>query len=87
MGFLTKLLTLPALGGPRLVQWVAGVIAQEADQERLDQGRVRGLLLELQERFEAGQMSEEEYEGQEKALLERLSSLRETQARGQRQTH
>ena len=70
-------LTLPLLGGPKLVLWLAGTIAQEADQERLDEGRVRGELLELQGQLDAGELDEAEYDRQERALLERMTAIRE----------
>lgn len=87
MGFLFDLLTLPALGGPRLVQWLATILDQEAEQEAMDEGRVGGALLELQARYEAGQLGEEEYDAEESVLLERLNTIRESKAErgGQRQ--
>ncbi len=86
MGFLFELLTLPALGGPRLVQWLATILDPEAEQEFLDEGGVRGQLLELQARYEAGELGEDEYEEEESALLERLNAIRELKAQrgGQR---
>jgi len=80
MGFLFDLLTLPALGGPKLVQWLATILDQAADQEFLDEGSIQGQLLELQTRYEAGEIGEEEYEGEESALLERLNAIREIKA-------
>ena len=80
MGFLFDLLTLPVLGGPRLIQWLAMILDQEADQELLDEGRVQGQLLELQARYEAGGLGEEAYEVEESALLERLNAIREFKA-------
>lgn len=88
MGFLFDLLTLPVLGGPRLVGWLAATIDQEVERESLDEGPVRGALLELQARYEAGQLGEEEYDAEESALLERLNAIRELKAErsGQRQS-
>ncbi len=80
MGFLLNLLTLPVLGAPRLVHWMARTIAEEADREALDEDRVRGVLLELQEQYDAGAIEEEEYDRQEKVLLERLTTIREIKA-------
>ncbi|MFH1560616.1 MAG: gas vesicle protein GvpG [Chloroflexota bacterium] len=82
MGFFLNLLMLPMLGGPMLVHWVARTIVEEADREALDEDRVRGELLELQEQYDAGAVEEEEYDHQEKVLLERLNAIREIKAQG-----
>jgi len=76
VGLLLNILTLPVLGAPRLVHWMAVTVAEHAEREFLDEGRVRGELLDLQERFEAGGLGEEEYERQEQALLDMLKTIR-----------
>lgn len=81
MGLLLDILTLPVLGAPRLVSWLGQKIGEEVDRESLDEGRVRGELLELQQRLDAGEIEEGEYDRQEKALLERLNAIREFKAR------
>lgn len=81
MGLLLDILTLPVLGAPRFVSWIGQKLVEEVDRESLDEGRVRGELLELQQRFDAGEVGEEEYDRQEKALLERLNAVRELKAR------
>lgn len=83
MSLLLDPLTLPVLGVPRLVCWLARTIAGEASREFLDEGRVRGELLELQQQYDAGGMAEEVYDQKEKALLERLSAIREIKARNE----
>ena len=74
---LVDLLTMPVLGAPRLVYWIANKLTEEAEKELLDEGRVRAELMELQERYDAAEIGEEIYDRQEKALLERLNSIRE----------
>lgn len=74
---LVDLLTLPVLGVPRLVHWVAKQLTEAIEKEYLDEGRVRGELLELQQRYDMGETEEEEYDMQGKALLERLNAIRE----------
>ena len=74
------MLTLPALGPPRLVHWTARTLAEEAKKESLDEGRLRGELLELQHRYDAAEIGEEEYDRKEKALLERLTAIRRSKA-------
>lgn len=71
------LLTLPVFGPARLVHWLATTVAEEADRESLDEGRVRGELVELQQAYDAGVIDETEYDRQEQTLLERLSGIRQ----------
>ena len=80
MGFLLDLLTLPVVGPAKMVHWLARTIAEEAERESLDEGRVRGELLDLQQRYDAGEIEEEEYDRQETTLLERLAAIRELKA-------
>lgn len=77
MGLIFDLITLPLLAGPRLVHWMASKTVEEAQRELLDEGRVRGELMELQQRYEAGDLDEGEYDRQEKVLLEHLNAIRE----------
>jgi anion-transporting ArsA/GET3 family ATPase len=77
---LVDLLTLPVLGAPRMVHWMVKELTGEAEKEYLDEGRVRGELLELQQLYDAGEVKAEEYDWQEKALLERLNAIREYKA-------
>ena len=74
------LLTLPVLGGPRLVHWMAKTLAEEAEKESLDEGRVRGELMELQERYDAAEIEEWEYDRRDKVLLEQLTAIRKAKA-------
>ena len=82
---LVDLLTMPVLGVPRLVYWIANKLTEEAEKEFLDEGRVRAELMELQERYDAAEIGEEIYDRQEKALLERLNSIREAKAQQSKQ--
>lgn len=79
MGLL-DLLLLPALGGPKLVQWLAGTLAEQALRESRDEGPIRAQLLELHERFDAGDIGEESYDREEDELLRRLNAIRESKA-------
>ncbi len=80
MAFLLDWLALPVRGGQKMVLWLAGKLLEEAEREPLDEDRVRGELLELQERYDAGELGEEEYDRQESALLDRLNAVREAKA-------
>ena len=71
------LLTLGALRPPKMVHWLVRTLAGEAEREQLDEGGVRGELLELQQRLDAGEIDEADYDRQEEALLERMTAIRE----------
>lgn len=67
-----------------MVHWLANKIAQEATRQLMDEGPLRGELLNLQVRLDMGEITEEEYAVQEKVLMERLNAIREAKAeRGQ----
>ena len=80
MGFVFDLLTSPVLGPIRGVHWLAAKVTEAAEGELLDEDRVRGELLELQMRLEMGEITEEEYDEQERVLVERLNTIREAKA-------
>ncbi len=82
MGFLIDLLTLPVMGPIKGVVWIAEKVAEQADRELYDEEAVRGQLMELELRYDLGEISEEEYLEAEEALLERLRIVREHQAAG-----
>jgi len=73
---LIDILTLPVLGAPRMVHWVAQKIAEVVEQEEKDEGKLQGELLELQMRYELGEIDDNEYAKQETAILDRLSAIR-----------
>jgi hypothetical protein len=74
---LLDLLTLPVLGAPRLVHWIAGKIAEEVERQEFDEDRLQGQLFDLQTRHELGEIGDEEYSHEEEALLKRLSHIRQ----------
>ncbi len=74
------LLTLPVLGGVRLVRSVAGVLGDEAEHQLTDEDTIRGELLELHERFADGLVDDVEYERLEETLLVRLNTARTRRA-------
>jgi len=85
MGLFLDLLTLPVLGAPRMVHWLAKKVTEEAERELLDEDRVRAQLLELQTSYDLGEITEGEYERQEKVIVERLNAIREAKAERGRQ--
>jgi len=83
MGFVFDLLTSPVLGPIRGVHWLATKVVEAAEGEMLDESKVRGELSELQMRLDMGDITEEEYDEQEKVLVEQLNAIREAKAERQ----
>jgi len=80
MSFLIDLLTLPVMGPIKGVIWIAEKVSEQAEKEIYSEGAVRGKLMELELRFDLGEINEEEYMEAEEALLARLRMIRERQA-------
>jgi hypothetical protein len=72
MGLLTGLLTLP-LAPVRGTMWVAERLLEEAERELDDPRNIEAQLLEAEARFERGEITSEEYELLEDALMRRLT--------------
>ncbi|MFH1691787.1 MAG: gas vesicle protein GvpG [Candidatus Omnitrophota bacterium] len=60
----------------KLIVWLGEKIDDIAEKEFSDEGLIKEKLMQLQLRFEMDEISEEEYDRQEKELLERLESIR-----------
>ncbi len=58
------------------VIWLGQKINEIAEKEVSDEGLVKEKLMEAQLRFELDEISEEEYNNQEKELLARLDAIR-----------
>jgi len=80
MSLILDLLTAPVLGPIRGVHWLATKVTEAAEGEVLDESKVRGELLELQMRLDMGDITDEEYDEQERVLVERLNAIREAKA-------
>jgi hypothetical protein len=78
MGLLSGILLLP-LAPLRGTIWIAERLAEYAESELGDEATVRRLLVEAEMAFEAGGLTEAEYERIEDELLDRLDALREQQ--------
>ena len=72
MGLLLGLLTLPVSGPVRGTIWVAEQVQSAAERSWYDEGAVRRELAELDDRHEAGEIGDEEYEEAADALIDRL---------------
>lgn len=75
MGLISGLLTLP-LAPVRGTVWLAERIQEQAENELYDESAIRTGLLELEEARATGELSEEEIDDAENALLERLMEMR-----------
>ena len=73
MGLLTALVTLP-LAPVRGTIWVAEILLEEAERQMNDPALVEQQLLEAEEAYERGDLTEEEFADIEDELLGRLLS-------------
>jgi uncharacterized membrane protein len=58
------------------VIWLGKKINEVVEREVSDEGRIKERLMELQLRFELDEITEDEYNKQEKELLARLDEIR-----------
>lgn len=78
MGLLSTLLTLPVSGPIKGVVWVAGRVAEVAEEQVSDAG-VQRELAELERARMFDELSEDEYRQREEALWQRLQANRTAQ--------
>ncbi|MER6978486.1 gas vesicle protein GvpG [Streptomyces carpinensis] len=71
MGLLSEVVLLP-LAPARASGWVIKQVLREAERVYYDPAAVRAELAQLEERLEAGEITEEEFDRQEDELLDRL---------------
>ncbi len=76
MSKLGYLLSLPIMGAPRLVRSLAGILDDEVERRLSDEDALRGELLDLQEQFDGGLITDAEYDVREGRVLERLEAAR-----------
>ena len=79
MGLLTGLLTLP-LAPVRGTVWIAERVAEQAERELGDETAIRRQLVELEMRYDIGEIDDGEYARAEDELLGRLSAARRASA-------
>jgi hypothetical protein len=75
MGLITGLLTLP-LAPVRGVAWVADQVAEQAELELYDEGRIMRELALLEMAHEAGEIDDDELAKRVDLVLERLEAGR-----------
>ena len=59
------------------LNWISKKLYQTAEADITDVGAIQSQLLELQMRYELEEISDEEYEREEKILLDRLEAIRQ----------
>ena len=77
MGLLMDLIALPVTGPIKGVMWIAQKLVEQAEKELYDSGAIRAQLMELELRYDLGEISEEEYLTAEEELLVRLRPVHE----------
>jgi hypothetical protein len=70
------------LGAPKAILFIADSISQEARRQFTDTDTLKGELMMLQQRFDAGEIGEEEYDKNEKIILDRLKTARDNKTAG-----
>ena len=70
-----RLLTLPLLGPITGIMWIGEQIQERVDTELNETENLGKQLLALQLAFDLGEISEEDYEEQEEALLIRIQEM------------
>ncbi len=73
---LTDLLALPLTGPLRMSMWLLRTIAERAEAELYDEGKIRNDLAALELRYDMGEINEEDFRQAEDDLMERLRESR-----------
>ena len=72
MGLLGTIVTAPLAGPFKGVLWIVKTLAEHAEQELYDEDNIRKDLLRLEQQYELGKITIEEFESAESELLQRL---------------
>ncbi len=76
MSILGTIVTAPVLGPIKGLMWLVETLAEHAQRELYDEGKIRKELAQLEQRYELEQITLEDFERSETALLERLNAAR-----------
>lgn len=80
MGIFSEILLFPITGPLEGVLWIADKMLERAEGEIYNPDNVRAKLMELELRYDMGEMTEEAYLAEEEILLDRLRMIRERQS-------
>ena len=72
-----KVVSMPVTGPYQSAKWMLEKIREEVEGEQLDEERVKSRLMELQLRYEIGEVEQEEYMEREADLMADLTAIRE----------
>ena len=76
MSLLGTVVTAPLFGPIKGVMWLVRTLAEHAERELYDEDFIRRDLLKLEQRYDLGEITIEEFESSESELLERLNQAR-----------
>jgi len=62
----------------KMLVWLGKKLEEAAEEEVNDESKWHERLLELQIKYELGDISEEEFEREEELIMERISAIRES---------
>jgi uncharacterized membrane protein len=62
----------------KMLIWLAEKVEEAAEEEVNDESKWHERLLELQIKYELGEITEEEFEREEELVMERISAIRES---------
>ncbi len=79
MGWLLNILGAPVVGPLKMTKWIGEKIREAADQEFGGQDKFKAELIELQMKLEMEEISQEEYNKNEKDILERMKALKKVE--------
>ena len=80
MGLLANLLLFPLMGPIHGLEFIAGKISEQADEELYNPDRIRQELMALNTAFESGSLTDEAFDMEEALLMERLKEARSREA-------
>lgn len=72
-----SLITAPVLGPVQMVRWLGQKLIEAAESELYDAERLKTELVDLEARYDMGEISDEEYAEAEERLIKRMSLIRE----------
>ena len=73
--------TAPLAGPIKGVLWIVQTLAEHAERELYDEDNIRKDLLRLEQQYELGKITIEEFESAEAELLERLEPYTQNEGR------
>ncbi len=76
MGLLSTIATAPVVGPLKGVLWIVKTIAEHAERELYDEDNIRRDLLRLEQQYDLGKITLDDFERAENELLERLDVAR-----------